>query len=285
MAMVYEGKTGLQEVAPGIWANILSSTGPQGGGPNAGFILAGDNTIVVDSLISLGAAREMLTGIKEAGGKEPSFLINTHSHGDHIIGKQIFAPPAVVIGQENTREAIIKEGAAGIKRLADMRPNLAEELKQAIVVIPEITYRNNMNLYFPGRSVKLTYLGPAHTLGDTVVYVPEEQVLFAGDLLFNGIIPPIAGDSANWIKALTWLEGLDIKAVIPGHGYVGAKEDLVEMKKFLQRLRREVKKCYDKKVPQDKAVNEIDLGKYRDWPHQERLTMDVAKLYREFGGA
>ena len=283
--MVSQGKTGLQEVAPGIWANILSLIAPDGGGPNAGFILAGNNTIIVDSLITLGAAREMLAGIKKAGGKELSFLINTHSHGDHIIGNQIFAPPAIVIAQENTRDAIMREGAAGIKRMVDMRPNLAEDLREARVVVPDITYRDAMTLNFGGRSVELIHLGPAHTLGDTIVYIPEEQALFAGDLLFNHIVPPIMGDSANWIRAITWLEGLDIKAVIPGHGYVGTKEDLVEMKKFLQRLRREVKKCYDKGLPQDKVVTEINLGKYRDWPHQERLTMDVAKLYREFGSS
>jgi cyclase len=283
--MVSQGKTGLQEAAPGIWANILSVSGPDGGGPNAGFILAGNNTIIVDSLITLGAAREMLAGIKKAGGKEPSFLINTHSHGDHIIGNQIFAPPAIVIAQENTREAIMREGAAGIKRMADMRPNLAKDLKEAKVVVPEIAYTDAMTLNFGGRSVRLIHPGPAHTLGDTVVYIPEEQVLFAGDLLFNHIVPPIMGDSANWVRALIWLKGLDIKAVIPGHGYVGTKEDLVEMKKFLQRLRREVKKCYDKGMPQDKVVTEINLGKYRDWPHQERLTMDVAQLYKEFGSA
>lgn len=281
--MVSQGKTGLQEVAPGIWANILSVSGSDGGGPNAGFILAGNSTIIVDSLITLGAAREMLAGIKKAGGKAPSFLINTHSHGDHIIGNQIFTPPAIVIAQENTREVIMREGAAGIKRMADMRPNLAEDLKEAKVVVPEIAYTNAMTLNFGGRSVRLIYPGPAHTLGDTIVYIPEEQVLFAGDLLFNHIVPPIMGDSANWVRALIRLEGLDIKAVIPGHGYVGTKEDLVEMKKFLQRLRREVRKCYDKGMPQDKVVTEINLGKYGDWPHQERLTMDVVKLYQEFG--
>jgi len=283
--MVSQDKTRLQEVAPGIWANILSIIGPDGGGPNAGFILEGNTTIIVDSLITLRAAREMLAGIKKAGGKEPSFLINTHSHSDHIIGNQIFAPPAIVIAQENTREAIMSEGAAGIKRIADMRPNLAEDLKEVKVVVPEIAYSEAMTLNFGGRSVKLIHPGPAHTLGDTLVYIPEEQVLFAGDLLFNHIIPPIMGDSANWVRVLTWLEGLDIKAVIPGHGYVGTKEDLVEMKKFLQRLRREVKKCYDKEMPQDNVITEINLGKYRDWPHQERLTMDVAKLYKEFGSA
>ena len=283
--MVSQDKTRLQEVAPGIWANILSIIGPDGGGPNAGFILEGNTTIIVDSLITLRAAREMLAGIKKAGGKEPSFLTNTHSHSDHIIGNQIFAPPAIVIAQENTREAIMSEGAAGIKRIADMRPNLAEDLKEVKVVVPEIAYSEAMTLNFGGRSVKLIHPGPAHTLGDTLVYIPEEQVLFAGDLLFNHIIPPIMGDSANWVRVLTWLEGLDIKAVIPGHGYVGTKEDLVEMKKFLQRLRREVKKCYDKEMPQDNVITEINLGKYRDWPHQERLTMDVAKLYKEFGSA
>jgi cyclase len=282
--MVSQGKTGLQEVAPGIWADILD-VGPQGGGPNAGFILAGDKTIVIDALISLSAARELRAAIKKAGGKEPSFLINTHGDADHIIGNQIFSPPAVIIAQENTREAIMNDGAAGFQRMAQFHPELAGELREAVVVAPQITFCDALSLYFEGRSVHLIHPGPAHTLGDALVYIPEEQVLFTGDLLFNQIVPPIRGDSANWVRTLAWLEEQDIKVVIPGHGYAGTKDNLTEMKKFLQRLRREVKKCYQKGVPQDKAASEINLGRFESWAGKERLAMSIPQLYKELSGA
>jgi len=283
--MASQRKTGLQEVAPGIWADVLSIIGPEGGGPNAGFIVAGDKVIVIDSMISLGSAREMLAGIKKALGKGPSFLILTHSHSDHIIGSQVFAPPALVISHENTRSAIIRDGETGIKRTIETRPFLAEDLKGAKVVVPEVTYRDRMSLYFGKRTIELIYLGKAHTLGDTTIYVPDAKVLFAGDLLFNHIIPPIMGDSAGWISAIEQIEKMDIKAIIPGHGFVCGKDEIVELKNFIIYLCKEVKKLYDRKVPKDKALSELNLGIYKGWPHQERLAMDIDLMYREFGGA
>lgn len=284
--MDYKNKTGLIEVAPGVWAMILSMiSATTGSGPNGGFILAGDKVVVIDSFISLGAAREMLAGIKKAGGKAPTYLIDTHSHSDHVIGNQIFSPPAIVISQENTRQAIKKEGDAGIKRTAETRPLLAEDLKMAKTVVPELTFRNALTLYFPGRTVQLMHLGPAHSLGDAIVYIPEEKVLFAGDLFFNHIIPPIMGSSKGWIRSINEIEKMDIKVIVPGHGFIGNLDDLEELKKFFLRLRREVKKCFDRKLPADKVISEIDMGPYEDWPHKDRLTTDVATLYREFGAA
>jgi cyclase len=284
--MVSQEKNILKEVAPGIWALNMSVVSPNGGGPNAGFIIAGDKTIVVDALISLKAARELLGAIKKAGGKSPSFLVLTHSHGDHIIGSQVFSTTATVIAQENCREEIIKNAEAGLKRTKETRSFLfsAEDLEEARVVVPEVTFCDAMSFSFGNRDIELFYPGPAHSTGDTLVYVPDAQVLFAGDLLFNHIIPPIMGDSLNWVRTLQWLEELDIKVIIPGHGVMATKDDLIELRKYLQRLRREVKKCYDRKVPQDKVIPELDLGKYREWPNQDRLVPSVALIYKELKG-
>ena len=90
------------------------------------------------------------------------------------------------------------------------------------------------------------------------------------------------GSSTGWIKSINEILTMDIKVIVPGHGFVGTKDDLAEMKSFILKLRREVKKCYDHKVPQDKVTSEINLGSYKSWPHQERLANDVALLYKEF---
>ncbi len=282
--MVSQGKTGLQEVAPGVWAMIMSIIEPEGGGPNSGFVVAGDEVIVIDALISLGAAREFLSQLKEVSGKEPTFLINTHSHSDHVNGNQVFAPPATVIAHENVREVLLREGHSIIDRTVQMRPALAEDLKAARIVTPDITYRNHMTLYFGGRTIELIHPGKAHTFGDTMVYLPREKILYSGDLLFNHILPPIFGDSAGWIAAIEQIEALDIKTIIPGHGFVCTKQEITDLKHCLTELRQQVKKCCDRKLTKEKALSEIDMGIYREWPHQERLALDVGQLYREFGG-
>ncbi len=282
--MSSQGKTGLQEVASGAWAMIMSIIEPEGGGPNAGFILAGDEVVVIDALISLGAARELLKQIKSVTGKKPTFLINTHEHGDHVLGNQVFAPPAVIIAHENVREMLLRGGRSIIDRFVKMRPALAEDLKEARIVTPEITYRNQMSLYLGGRTIELIHPGKAHTQGDTIVYLPDEKVLYAGDLLFNHIVPPIFGDSAGWIAAIEQIEKMDVKTIVPGHGFVCTKQEITDLKHYLIELRRQVKKCYDRKLTKEKALAEIDMGVYKEWPHQERLALDVEQLYKEFGG-
>ncbi len=282
--MSSQGKVGLQEVASGAWAMIMSIIEPEGGGPNAGFILAGDEVVVIDALISLSAARELLKQIKSVTGKKPTFLINTHEHGDHVLGNQVFAPPAVIIAHENVREMLLRGGRSIIDRFVKMRPALAEDLKEARIITPEITYRNQMSLYLGGRTIELIHPGKAHTLGDTIVYLPDEKVLYAGDLLFNHIVPPIFGDSAGWIAAIEQIEKMDIKTIVPGHGFVCTKQEITDLKHYLIELRRQVKKCYDHKLTKEKTLAEIDMGVYREWPHPERLALDVEQLYKEFGG-
>jgi len=283
--MISPGKTGLQEVAPGAWAMLTSCIGKEGGGPHAGFILAGDEVIVIDSLISLASARELLTKIREIAGKEPTFLINTHAHPDHVIGNQILAPPATIIAHEKVREVLLKEGSAIIDGMVKENPALAEDLREARIVLPDITYRSHMTLYFGGRTIELIHPGVSHTAGDTLVYLKEDKVLYAGDLLFNMIVPPIFGNSTGWIAALEQIERMDIDVVVPGHGFICGKEGITELKGCLLWIRQQVKECYDRKLSKEEALAEIDMGIYRDWPHRERLVLDVEQLYKEFGNS
>ena len=165
-----------------------------------------------------------------------------------------------------------------------MRPALAEDLKEARIVLPDITYSNHVTLHFGSRTIELIHPGRAHTTGDTIVYLPEDKVLYAGDLLFNHIFPPVFGDSLGWIAAIEQIEGMAIETIVPGHGFVCTKQEIIDLKYCLTELRKQVKECYDCKLSKEQALSKIDMGVYREWPHQERLTLDVDQLYKEFGG-
>ena len=133
------------------------------------------------------------------------------------------------------------------------------------------------------RTIELIHPGIAHTAGDTMVYLPEDKVLYTGDLLFNHIFPPIFGDSFGWIAAIEQIDGMDIETIVPGHGFVCTKQEIADLKHCLSELCRQVKKCYDRKLDKEEALREISMGIYGNWPHQERLALDVDQLYKEFG--
>lgn len=104
--MASHSKTGLIQVAPDAWAVITSIIQPEGGGPNAGFLLAGDQVLIIDALISPGTGRQLADHLRRVTGKPPSYLINTHHHGDHVLGNQAFSPPAVIIAHENVHQVL-----------------------------------------------------------------------------------------------------------------------------------------------------------------------------------
>jgi cyclase len=278
---VLESRIEFREIASGVWA-VVTSLAESGGGPNSGFIVAGEEVIVIDSLVTPNLARELLRRIEAFTGKQPTFLVNTHSHGDHVIGNEVFAPPATVIAHEDIREILLREGRSIIDTIARLRRDLSEELKETRIVAPSITYRGRMALCFGARRVELINWGDAHSRGDTVVYLPQERVLYSGDLLFNHIFPPIYGSSAGWVRALEQIEGMDIKVIVPGHGFLGGKREITDLKNCLIELRRQIRMCYERSLSKEEAISEIDMGTYRQWPHQERLALAIDQLYKEF---
>jgi cyclase len=278
--MASHSGTGLVEVAPGICAAIMSIIPPEGGGPNAGFVLAGDHVLVIDSLISPSVGQQLARHLREVTDKSPTYLINTHNHGDHVFGNQVFAPTATIIAHEKVREVLLSQGEAMVKSFAERFSSLVPDIKDTTVLAPQITYRDRMTLHFDGRAIELIHPGVAHTYGDTMVYLPHEKILFAGDILFNRIFPPIFGSSAGWIAAIEQVEAMDIEAIIPGHGFIATKKELGDLKRCLIELRSQVKDCFTHGLSPEQATKKIDMP-YLQWPHPERLGPDVETIYEE----
>ena len=278
--MVSYSRTGIIELAPGIWAAIMSIIPPEGGGPNAGFVLTDDQVLVIDSLISPSMGQQLAEYLRQVSSQPVTYLINTHSDGDHIFGNQVFSPPATIIAHENVRDVLMSQGEAMVKSFTERLSGLVPDIKDTIVVAPQITYKNRMTLHFGSRAIELIHPGVAHTCGDTMVYLPDEKILFAGDILFNHIFPPIAGSSAGWITAIEQVEGMDIELIVPGHGFISTKKELKDLKQCLIELRGQVKDCFIRGLSPEQATKEIDLT-YLEWPHSERLRKDVELIYKE----
>jgi len=280
--MASYSKTGLVELAPGVFAVIMSIIPPEGGGPNAGFVLAGDQVLVIDSLISPNNGQELLKYLKQVTDKSPNYLINTHNHGDHVFGNQAFSPPAIIIAHEKVREVLLSEGQAQLRSFVERFSTLAPDIKDTKVLAPQITYRDRMKMHFDGRTIELIHPGIAHSHGDTMIYLPDMKVLFAGDILFNHIFPPIFGSSNGWIAAIEQVESMEIETIVPGHGFIATKKELADLKQCLIELRAQVKNCFTRGLSPEQTIKEIDMP-FLSWPHNERLGQDVKLIYKELG--
>lgn len=203
----------LTELAPGVHAYVQ----PDGGWclNNAGFVSDGHSTLLVDTTATEERTRMLRDALLATGAPMPSYLVSTHHHGDHTYGNHLFAGQAEIIGHA----ACATEQEAAGHQLHLIWPDV--EYGEVPVTPPTVTYQDRTELEAGGTRVELIHPGPAHTTGDTIVWLPERRVVFTGDLVFNGATPFVLfGSLSGSLRALGVLRELDARIVVPGHGPV-----------------------------------------------------------------
>jgi glyoxylase-like metal-dependent hydrolase (beta-lactamase superfamily II) len=263
----------LQQVAPNTYyvqgLAALGSTKNQNFISNSGFVIAPKGVVVVDALGSPALAERLMAQIKTITDKPITHVIVTHYHADHIYGLQAFkAAGAVIIGQERAREYIYSETAT--LRLQASRTDLAPWIDDNTRIEPAdqwITSSTTMEL--AGATFQLDLVGPAHTPEDLAVWVPSEQVLFSGDLIFNGRLPFVGkANSGHWIVALDQMLQYPAKAVVPGHGKASAdpQKDIILVRDYLKYLRKTMGEAANNLVPFEEAYDDVDWARFAPVP-------------------
>jgi cyclase len=162
-------------------------------------------------------------------------------------------------------------------------PRFASEFSKVKLAVPEVTFEDRMVFHQAGRDVELRHLGPAHTFGDAFVILPKDKVLFAGDLAFYYVTPlAFQGHVGNWIKVADRILKMDVETIVPGHGPIGGKKELREMRAYLTLIRREAKKRFDSGMTAEQAARDVKLGIYARWREPERILPNIMRLYQEF---
>ena len=130
----------------------------------------------------------------------------------------------------------------------------------------------------------LKNVGPAHTRGDVLVHVPQDRTVFTGDILFVEGHPVLwAGPVDNWVAACDQIIAWDVETVVPGHGPITDKKGVQAMKDYLLYIKAEARRRYDAGMPVFQAARDIALDRFAGWGDPERMVVNVASLYREFG--
>jgi cyclase len=236
---------GLLKISEGVYAytNIKSGSVGNQFGANAGIVVGQDGVLVVDTLTSAKEATLFLEDIRKITDKPIRYVINTHYHLDHAFGNCVFADiHADIISHLNCRrqfETIKDQAIASAKSFGMDDAALAGTR----IVVPNIAFERELELDLGHRLVRILYSGyGSHTAGSIMVWVPQQKVAFAGDILFTNFHPYLAeGDLEGWSKSLDYLLALGAEKIIPGHGPLSGSKDVKEMKAYLTAFDRNAK--------------------------------------------
>lgn len=275
----------LTELAPGVYAAIdLEGKA----GANAGFVIGEDSVLVIDSFYKPEAAQALLAAIRKRTALPLRFLVNTHYHIDHVSGNQVFtAAGALLIGQQRMHDWVQSEN---LKFLGSKATDAERERVQKLLP-PQLGFDQSLRLWLGRRSVLLR-AWPGHTGADTVVYVLDAGVMFAGDLFWSRSIPNLVDASvAQWALSLERMaeaEGLRYTILVPGHGEVASATELLEFRNYLLDLRETVAKSQRQGLAgdalQDTALRELG-PRYAGWRHQRLLRANVRDMADELAGS
>ncbi len=271
------------------------------GWSNAGFIRDGDEGLLVDTLFDEPLTAVMLSALEDATGIAAggiATLVNTHANGDHTHGNALL-PNAEVIAssatagemKELTPAQLAEFKAAGrAGQLGDAGKYFAEifepfDFMKARGRDPTRTFDRRLDLQVGSKLVELHMLGPAHTYGDTLVWVPAERVVFTGDLLFIDGTPLMwAGPVGNWLAACDRILSFEAEYIVPGHGPMTDAAGVRRVKDYLRYVDDEARLRFDSGMAVEQAALDIALGEYRRWLNPERIAVNVDALYREYRG-
>jgi cyclase len=281
---------GLHEVADGVFAYLQ----PDGswGWSNAGLIVNGGRSLLVDTLFDLKLTREMLDAMAPVAGSIET-VVNTHANGDHCWGNELIPDARVIASKECAAEmgmpppetlAALSEGSPEMGVLGHFLSQIFGpfDFEGITVRMPDETFEGELALTVDGTDVNLIEVGPAHTRGDVLIHVPSARVVFTGDILFVGGHPIVwEGPIANWVAALDRILAMDVDTVVPGHGPVVGSEGVAEEREYLLWLQREATARFEAGMPALDAARDLMSSGYTDWKDGERLVVNVAAVYRE----
>lgn len=236
---------------------------------NAAFVITQDGVVVIDALGSPALATRLLQEIRKHTAKPVTHVLVTHYHADHVYGLQTFKDAgATVIAHTAGREYLNSDTAA--LRLQASRTELAPWINADTRLVPADEWISGpVDRTIGGVRFLLRPIGPAHTPEDLAIFLPDEKVLFAGDLVFRQRIPFVGqAHSGQWIKSLDTLLGFGAGVVVPGHGPVSreARADMELTRNYLAYLRQHMGKAARDMTPFGEAYEATDWSAYENLP-------------------
>jgi cyclase len=267
------------EVADGVYAYLQ----PDGSWflNNAGFLASGGVVVGIDTCSTERRTQTYLETVQARTGALPRTLVNTHHHGDHTNGNYLL-PYSTIIGHDRCREEMIKSGI--------LRPDgLFEPVEWGALELcpPFVTFDQRLHLFVGETRVELLHLvRAAHTNNDVVAWLPEQRILFAGDLVLNGCTPfVLMGSIPGALEALDIVAELEPEVIVPGHGALCDLEAVALCGEYLRTLQNYAPAAKAAGLSPLEAARDFDLGPFEGLLDPERLVGNLHRAYAEADGA
>ena len=288
----------LKPLAGGVYALY-------GRGGNVGFFVGPDAVLVVDSQFK-DIAPGIVEQIRKVSDKPIKFLLNTHHHGDHVGGNEIFRQFALIVAHDNVRKRMLTSPAdilrdypamleaqkkAGNENFAKFLADQIEWAKKAKVEeipAPVMTFDSELRIHIGAETIHMWHAPPAHTDGDSAVYFEKANVLHMGDLMFFKVIPFIDVKGGGSVRG--YLDALDklvarVPAnvtVIPGHGEVTDVAGIKVLRQYIVDILDAAAKAKKAGKSKDDFVKDVDLPAYKDWAgYKDRFKGNCDSAYDE----
>lgn len=262
---------------------------------NTGFIRKGGG-LVIDSMWDLNFTQQMIDLFGSVCPPPYSYLVNTHANGDHCWGNQLFES-AKIVAHPNCAEFMKTKSnptkIAGL--LSSPNPSPGTLLLKSVlrefdfsgitIVPPSILVEDKLEIDLDGLRCQIIYVGPAHTSSDLIVYLPQEGIVFASDVIFSHSTP-IGWDGTldKWLAALDLILDMEPRYIVPGHGPLCGPEEIQQNREYLTYLFDHSHDQFSKGLTEMEAITSFNLEHYGNWLASERLVMNVFWAYRVFRG-
>ncbi|MED5411202.1 MAG: MBL fold metallo-hydrolase [Pseudomonadota bacterium] len=302
----------LEEVAEGVYFAI--GTGDIYTMSNALIIERDHDVVIVDSHITPAAGRALLDSIRVVTSKPVTTLINSHFHYDHSNGTPAFGD-IEIIGHEVTYEKLTSDPEnehtyqSSLRRFdntvnrlqtelsnatsAEERQELQQQLaywqrhveaqEEIVFTPPTQTLRDKMTLFRGGREIQLHFFGRAHTGGDLAIYLPEEKIVFTGDMMLGGISYMGDGYVTEWADTLRGLLSLDIELILPGHGPGFSEvERISHVADYYSDLTREIRRLRSEGYSAEEAAARADLRQHNETLNVNQIGANLEAVQRMY---
>ncbi len=283
----------LQELGSGCFAYLQGCGG--WGWSNAGLVVGDGVSLLVDTLFDLPLTAAMLDSMAPHTVAAPiTTLVNTHANGDHCYGNQLVTNAEIIASTATARE--MTEVPPAMLAALNHAPGEIGDLFRSFFgefefdgieqVLPTRTFEHRLDIDVGGRHVELIEVGPAHTAGDTLAWVPDARTIYTGDILFIGGTPIVwAGPLSNWVAACDLILGLDVDTVVPGHGPVTDKSGVVAVRDYLAFVDEAAHLRHAAGLDAFEAARDIarEIGEREDFNQLGefgRITVNVDTAYR-----
>src|SRR5829696_5285173 len=280
-ADVEQKRSTLEELAPGVVAYTAE------GDPNVGAVIGEDAVLAIDARATPSSARAWLDQLHRLTEKPVRYLVLTHYHAVRVLGASAFAAD-LVIAHDSTRRWIHERGAADFESETRRFPRLFEDVDSIPgLTYPNVSFADSLRLDLGGRDVQLLHLGRGHTEGDTAVWLPDDKILFAGDLV-EAHAAPYMGDACvdEWsTTTLDRVEALGATQIVPGRGAAAGPEAIAETRDYLRTLWETVRAGHEPMKQAFDAARAALAPRFGDWWIFEHcLPFNVARAWDEANG-